>query len=428
MQETRRIHPTYFLMDFELPKERDQETLIDYVKREPNYDLAFCQAWGAFKLFKDEPVHRPYELLDIIDAIQEKALNHVSNFFRCRADEMHFGLGRSWNCDVEGLKALIFDIWINQIDLKMMIIDTETKPKWSFQNESLGVKFANKYILSKKKFVFIDNKSGNVTRKILAKNGSDRSETLVNIERDIVELYEDEKQWKNTGLNYTPFVLISKKNSLEKDKKARQIFEDYFKEIPKASSDEEKIRVIVKALRSLMLLHLYRDGNGRTLFILTNLLLYQNQLKLTQLKNMCLFEGFSIDRLVREVIEGQDRFEKHFSNEKELSTGLKEYKKAVLQIKQLKKKSSLSNSTKTSFKERDFNSLFRKLAKGKENIELLQFLIDHAAQLNIDLFSKGLRSGNALDVAIKYENKEAIVLLEKIGLVPTFRADLPDAP
>ena len=86
-----------------------------------------------------------------------------------------------------------------------------------------------------------------------------------------------------------------------------------------------------------MLLHPYHDGNGRTFYILTNLLLHQNQLKPTHLKNMCLYEGLTVERLVREVIEGQERFEAHFGSLDELSNGLYDYETAVLQLQKLKK-------------------------------------------------------------------------------------------
>ena len=57
-------------------------------------------------------------------------------------------------------------------------------------------------------------------------------------------------------------------------------------------------------------------------------------------------------------------------------------------------------------------------ASDKQN-DLLQFLIEKASILNIDLFSKGDKSGNALDVAIKYNNKKAIEQLKQVGLTPS---------
>ena len=75
------------------------------------------------------------------------------------------------------------------------------------------------------------------------------------------------------------------------------------------SEDVEKIRLIASTCRLLEDSHLFSDGNARTLgFVVINKMLIENKLIPTILTNPNHLDGYSIDELTREIIEGQRTF------------------------------------------------------------------------------------------------------------------------
>ena len=206
-----RLHPTHFLVDHEHIQARPQEKLHDYVKREPGYDLAFCRAWSEFEFSKVIPITTASDLLRKIDAIQKSAISHLSYEVQGKATSISYGLGRNWNCDEEGVIALIRDIWINRLDfLNLVVAAPETAPKYAHLGKnSLGINLCDKYALSSESYDNLSLEDGQVSKKIIATNGSDRNETFERIQKELILRYRDDKQWKDASYDYSPFGLFS---------------------------------------------------------------------------------------------------------------------------------------------------------------------------------------------------------------------------
>ena len=67
-------------------------------------------------------------------------------------------------------------------------------------------------------------------------------------------------------------------------------------------------------------------------------------------------------------------------------------------------------------RERNFNFLLRQAASNSKNNILLEFLLANTSNLKIDIFAEGEKSGNALDVAKKFNNPGAVKMLNAHGL------------
>ena len=125
--------------------------------------------------------------------------------------------------------------------------------------------------------------------------------------------------------------------------------------------------------------------------------------------NMCVFDANSVNTMVKEVVEGQERFSSMFGTNEELTENLKEYK---FTVESLKTKYSKFNDLMKTIKDRNFNLLLRQAATIKNSTELLEYLLKNMHILNIDINSKGQKSGTALDVAINQGNGPAEKLLK----------------
>ncbi len=86
---------------------------------------------------------------------------------------------------------------------------------------------------------------------------------------------------------------------------------EYNKEIKHAQTDDEKMLAIAKCVASIERLHPFHDGNCRTMVILTNKLLLQNNLSPTILKNPNQIDMFSTGELVDEIKKGQKVFQSY---------------------------------------------------------------------------------------------------------------------
>ncbi len=118
------------------------------------------------------------------------------------------------------------------------------------------------------------------------------------------------------------FKYISKKRTFEYPKLLQRpirqetaiwafdfLFNQYKVAIAKACSDDDKLSVIVSFCQSLDQVHLFKDGNIRTIGMFTlNKLLYDNNLPFCSLNDVNVFDCLSIQELVDAVEEGQSYF------------------------------------------------------------------------------------------------------------------------
>lgn len=88
-----------------------------------------------------------------------------------------------------------------------------------------------------------------------------------------------------------------------------QIINAYYHKIGEATTESDKISLIIETIRSLHLLHPFTDGNGRTfIFLLKNWMFLQNNLLPMINETPNHFTGFSNEELVQEYQEGVQQF------------------------------------------------------------------------------------------------------------------------
>lgn len=399
-------HSTKFMLDLEVAWDGTQGNMQHYIKREPGYDLAFCEAWNKVDAVKDIKLTKSAAFLKLLDKIQQCALEHLP-LTRCigtkhqiiqgRAEINFYGLSKNANSDEQGIKDIIKKLWIDGESFNF--ITKENDPD-------------KRYVVNKDEFY--EMFAGGTRKVILIQNTPDsRQETFEQITQVLIPLY-------NQGLcpdGSDRMIIYHLTNHFEREKKAIQILDSYFEEIITKESSIEKIKTISATIRDLMQLHLYYDGNGRTLYMFANLLLYQNDLPPFYPRNMCMFDGNSIETMVAEILAGQERFASMFGDAPHLTAELKKYQATVIELQKfIEEHFSDSFLLRKSVQERNFNLLLRQSASNPKNITLLKYLINNLETLDIDIHSKGEKSGNALDVAVKFHNAEAIELLRSRDL------------
>jgi hypothetical protein len=80
----------------------------------------------------------------------------------------------------------------------------------------------------------------------------------------------------------------------------------YYDEVAKATTARDKMRAIVRCCQTLHQLHVFRDGNARTMeMLLLNRLLMEQGMWPTILEDPKAFKGLTVDELVDEVEQGQ---------------------------------------------------------------------------------------------------------------------------
>lgn len=398
-------HCTQFMVDFvACESKKEANSFQDYMKREGNYDLSFCESW--LNHVNTDVIDDPEKLFEFFMKIQKTAMKHIELIGTTSQGERYqsglyigssYSVSNSLVSDVEGIKELISQIWFDNKETHATVY---SEKKLNGYNDI--------YFLNKNGFYNRDPQK-NVNKQIFS---NDHSMTSFEIILKTILKYYD------VGLlegGFCPLRIQSCYVSKERKKeKAVELINDYLKSIREPQTNEEKILKICTLCRELEQLHLFHDGNGRTVFIFANCLVSWNGLNPFYPKNMCIFDANSLKTMFQEIIEGQERFASMFGSKEQFTNDLNIYKNKLENLTLLiNEKFSNLNVFMKSVKERNFNLLLRQSASNKSTKELLEFLLQNVSCLNIDINSKGEKSGTAIDVAIKNENKEAISLLKQ---------------
>lgn len=86
---------------------------------------------------------------------------------------------------------------------------------------------------------------------------------------------------------------------------ADKVFKNYYQRIENCSSDRDKISLIAETCQTLDQLHLFNDGNIRTVYLIMNKLLIDIGLSPSILKNPNIFDGYSLNELTEAILRGQ---------------------------------------------------------------------------------------------------------------------------
>lgn len=104
-------------------------------------------------------------------------------------------------------------------------------------------------------------------------------------------------------------VTVAKVLSSDNELYAQKIIDLYYKELAAAGDNEKKLKAIVRVCRDLESVHLFEDGNVRTLgILLLNKLLLQNGFSPVSLHNPNVIDAFSLNELLVEIKNGQNHF------------------------------------------------------------------------------------------------------------------------
>lgn len=367
-----------------------------FIENEQDYDIAFCRAWSFIVSQKDSPVDNSKQLLNLLDKVQRLAMSHYSEKMHRRSEYSYFGLsGKTPRADEEGIADIIEKIWVKEEkSLRLVANDTDKKIRYLLTTDTFSV-----------------HPFDSESEQILLRNSIDlRSESLITIKKIMISLFS-----QGQGADSSErLVLHSLSSSKEREEKILKVFDLFFKTIESKKDDLDKITSIVNAARDVMQLHPYYDGNGRAIYLLSNYLMRKYGLKPFYPLNMCLFDANSTGKMVQEVVNGQERFCSMFHSFDELNEGLEAYNTTVCQLWSIINHKFLeSKNINNSFKARNFNLLFRQVCIDEKYMELLEFMLVNNKILNINIFSCGKTSGNALAIARKYNNAKAISLLEQ---------------
>lgn len=402
-------HPTLIAIDYG-DAIHEGKMIPEFVKNETDYDIAFCKAWAIAQNAKERDFSKADKLLNLLDRIQAAALSHLPvnlKVERCIqrlngrvTNQNYFGLLPNFNSDEKGVRDLMAKMFFAKDNTSHLIVKT-------------GDPMYPSYRLSSNKLVILEKGVETNEREVLLE-AQDKKEQYEEICDTLLPFYRRGL----TDSGHDPLVLHINMSKRDREIKAKQIIGNYLNTIKSAANDKDKITTIAILIKDLTQLHLYYDGNGRSLYILANRLFQHHQLPLTYPQSMCVFEGNSIETMLKEVQEGQERFTSYFGSNTRLTNGLRDYKEKIEELEVLTTRFSNNDELKAIVKSRKLDILLRKSASSSDalSLQLLKFLIDNAATLNLDIRAKGRTSGNALDVAAKHGNQQAVVLLERVGL------------
>lgn len=99
-------------------------------------------------------------------------------------------------------------------------------------------------------------------------------------------------------------VLIIPPDANKIDELLKHACDDYNQNITFATTTDEKLRIILKYLQSIVRIHPFPDGNDRVCYVLLQRLLVQNGFTPTMLKNIRCITEFSLKHCVDEIIQG----------------------------------------------------------------------------------------------------------------------------
>lgn len=402
-------HATQFIIDFRNAS-GGQDTLQDYVERETDYDLAFCDTWQSYfgkpdfkkvsqdLLFGKENntniLEKIHYLMQLLEKIQIISLQHLADFktvgnkykpLKGRAKFNWFGLVKDHTADEKGICHLVNAILTGEKQgFNILQINTDSPTKYFLVNETglIAIRGQEMYAIDYSKEQIID---------------------FV-----VTEFNKGKCQGKQLRLG-----LQSVKSIEERITQEQKLFQIFFEKMQHADTEQAKIETIATTMQDIMQLHIYCDGNGRSLFILANWLFWLLDIPLFYPDNMCIFDANSLKKMCSEIAEGQDRFRDLFSDELTLTTALTSYRESILKLSNLINNSKLPKNDlqtlNTNLKKRNVNILFRQSAAHAEGIKILKFLIENKDILNINIYEKGQKSGkDALDVAKDHANDLAI--------------------
>jgi hypothetical protein len=108
------------------------------------------------------------------------------------------------------------------------------------------------------------------------------------------------------------FLIVQSLFQKGDERRIDAIFDRFYQEARAAQTLDEKYAAIARCCRSLLIFHVFPDGNGRTIFFsLFNTLLYQTGLPPVILRNPNMFNGsFTLREMVAEIKEGLAYFQK----------------------------------------------------------------------------------------------------------------------
>ena len=184
MNEINRSHCTQFMLDFVANQEKkDKNSFQDYVKREDNYDLSFCNTWINFINIKC--IDTPKKMLDCFIKIQETAMHHIKVVGKTMTGETYssgiyarnsYCVGIGQTSDFEGIKELCSQIWFDRKDIMLSA--------YPEKNEN---GFYNYHYLNKDGF-FHRTPISNTNTQIFSNNGS--KEILAHILKTVKNYYD----------------------------------------------------------------------------------------------------------------------------------------------------------------------------------------------------------------------------------------------
>lgn len=389
-------HATQFMLDYKHSVTNDPVCLGDFMKKENNYDVAFCEAWEILAKTQDDVLQTATGLLNLLDKIQQCSVNHLNVKMQGRSTSNAFGITKGYLSDEEGVKDLITKIWVGNEPFTLQVLVADS--------------FSEAYFLKNGSFKY-QNSLGRGT--LIKATFNDREKTLPLIFKAVLPCYR-----KGPCLGKERLTLINHSAPEHRQAAALKIFSVFLTKIKEVGlSDDDKREAIATTMRDLLQQHIYKDGNGRSLYILSNFLLQKNDLGMFYPENLCVFDANSKARMISEMRIGQIRFTQMFENEKTLTEKLKKYKVSVLELQKMipsqQIKADNLQKLQSAFEERNFNLLLRLSATIKNDTNLLSYLLEHAEELNVDINAAGKTSGTALEVAKKHENLPAITLLQE---------------
>lgn len=398
----RKFHFTQFLLDY-LQHTGGYEKLTDYMKREEGYDLVFIKAYlDVFQGHsKDiQTIDDPAFLLTLLDSIQHCAISHLpemkmisetkAQLIQGKADSYNFyGLTKNWNSDEAGI-----------VELVKIALDSKIE-------RHLVVHYDNAPLCYVSKMGYVLESTPNKTLIF-------SSEQVQEITEHVLQEYR--KGPYNNKLDRLVLFLCS--NAAKRHDVALEAATHFVQQMQQAQNENDHIKTIGLFLRDIMQLHSYNDGNGRSLFILANWLLVTHGLKPFYPTQMCPFDGNSIEKIVKEIIEGQNRFAELFGTHATLLEQLSQYQDSIVEVEKMVKDLAANKKfpcdLDTPLKERNLNLLFRKTATHPEVFSLFKCLLDKCDVLNVDIFEKGPKSGHAFNIAKQYNNQKVMDVLQPL--------------